>query len=145
MYEKKRATTSPLGCGRSRASTANSLGRMLIVLSVFVLAGCSKSLDLQLEPEVTAYITGESRKTIRLTAQDKAYVVLNRWLQENASDWYPTSGRYPGGVYIKSGVDGIQVTDALVILYSAEHAEPRAMYVHKILKDELSEIKNLGR
>ena len=120
------------------------MSRIFIVLSVLVLVSCSESLDIQLEPEVDVFLSSDSEQRIRLTAKDKEYAVLNEWLREHGSDWYPTSGRYPGGVYVKSGNYGIQITEIHVVLYSTAHPEPRSIYVQNIDRGELSGIKNIG-
>ena len=119
--------------------------KIFIILSVLVLVSCSESLDIQLESEVNVYLSNDSERKIRLTPQDKEYANLNEWLRENRSGWYPTSGRYPGGVYIKSGIYGIQITETHVVLYSTTYSEPRSIYIQKIGKGKLSGIKNLGK
>ena len=118
--------------------------KIFIILSVLVLVSCSESLDIQLESEVNVYLSNDSERIIRLTPQDKEYADLNEWLRENRSGWHPTSGPYPGGVYIKSGIYGIQITEAYVVIYSTTSSEPRSMYVQKIVRGKLSGIKNLG-
>ncbi len=118
--------------------------KIFIILSVLVLVSCSESLDIQLESEVNVYLSNDRERQIRLTPQDKEYVNLNEWLREHRSGWHPTSGSYPGGVYIKSGIHGIQITQTHVVLYSTTHSEPRAMYIQKIGKDKLRGIKDLG-
>jgi len=119
--------------------------RILIILSVLVLVSCSESLDIQLEPEVNVFLSNDSEKIIRLTPKDKEYRSLNEWLREHRSGWYPTSGRYPGGVYIKSGIYGIQITETHAVLYSTTHPEPRSIYIQKISKGKLSGIRNIGK
>lgn len=114
-------------------------------MSVLTLISCSESLDIQLEPEVIMFFSNDSEKKIRLTPEDKEYVVLNEWLREHKSAWYATSGRYPGGVYIKSGNYGIQITELHVVLYSTTSSEPKAMYIQNAGKGELSAIRNIGR
>jgi hypothetical protein len=124
---------------------SNQMGRIVVLLLVVVLAGCSKSLDIQLEPEVSLFLNNDAQQRIRLTQKDEAYMILDEWLRENKSDWYVTSGRYPGGVYIKSGKHGIQVTQAHVVIYSTTSNEPRAMYIQGIKKGELSRIRDYGK
>ena len=124
---------------------SNKMRRIFIILSVLVLVGCSESLDIQLEPEVNVFLSNDSEKKIRLTPKDKEYGNLNEWLREHRSGWYPTSGRYPGGVYIKSGIYGIQITETHVVLYSTTYSEPRSIYIQKIGKDKLSGIRNIGK
>ncbi|MCW9023214.1 MAG: hypothetical protein OQK73_00900 [Gammaproteobacteria bacterium] len=121
------------------------MSRIFIILSALVLVSCSQSLDIQLEPEVTVYLSHHSAQGIPLTAKDKAYTVLNEWLREHSSDWYSTSGRYPGGVYISSGNYGIQITKTNVVIYSTTTSEPKARYIQQISKGELTEIKNFGK
>jgi len=119
--------------------------KIFIILSVLVIVSCGESLDIQLESEVNVYLSNDSDQKIRLTPQDKEYANLNEWLRENKSGWHPTSGSYPGGVYVKTGIYGIQITETHVILYSTTHPEPRSMYIQKIGRGMLSEIKNFGK
>ena len=105
---------------------------------------CSESQDIQLEPEVNVFFSNDSEKTIRLTPNDKEYGRLNKWLLEHRSGWHPTSGHYPGGVYIKSGIHGIQITETHVVIYSTTSPEPKSMYIQKIGKDELNGIRSIG-
>lgn len=119
--------------------------KVFIILSLLVLVSCSEALDIQLEPEVDVYLSNDRQRQLRLTPQDQEYENLNEWLREHRSGWYPTSGPYPGGVYIKSGIHGIQITDTHVVLYTTAHPEPRSMYIQKIGRDELSGIQNLGK
>ncbi|MCU7852665.1 MAG: hypothetical protein KZQ80_10670 [Candidatus Thiodiazotropha sp. (ex Monitilora ramsayi)] len=121
------------------------MSRILIILSALLLAGCSKPLDIQLEPEVHVFLSNGSEQRIRLTPEDKAYAVLNEWLRTHRSGWYSTSGRYPGGVYIKSGDSGIQITDTHVVLYSTTPPKPKAIYIQKIGKGDLREIRNIDK
>ncbi len=121
-----------------------NVSRIFIILSVLILASCSETLDIQLDPEVTVFLSKDSEKAIRLTPKDKEYTVLNEWLNESRSDWNSTSGRYPSGVFVQSGSYGIQVTKRHVILYDTNHPDPKAIYIQKIGKDELSVIKNIG-
>ncbi|MCU7807307.1 MAG: hypothetical protein KZQ73_05485 [Candidatus Thiodiazotropha sp. (ex Semelilucina semeliformis)] len=121
------------------------MSRILIILSLLVLVGCSKSLDIQLEPEVNLFLSSDGVQKIRLTPEDNEYAVLNKWLREHRSGWYSTSGRYPGGVYIKSGNDGIQITETHVVLYSTTPPKPKAIYIQKVAKGELSEIRSVGK
>lgn len=124
---------------------SNSLNRIFIILLMLVLVSCSESLDIQLEPEVNVFFSSNSEQRMRLTEKDKEYVDLNEWLLEHKSDWYVTSGSYPGGVFIKSGSYGIQVTQVNVVLYSTTSPEPRAIYIQQIGKGELSLIKNMSK
>jgi len=121
------------------------MSRIFIILSVLVLVSCSESLDIQLEPEVNVFLSDDSEKIIRLTPKDKEYGNLNEWLREHRSGWYPTSGRYPGGVYIKSGIYGIQITETHVVIYSTTYPEPRSIYIQTIGKGKLSGIRNIGK
>ena len=121
------------------------MNRIIILLLVMVIVSCSKTLDIQLEPEVNLFLNNDTEQRIRLTQKDEVYVILNKWLHENKSDWYATSGRYPGGVYVKSGSYGIQVTETQVVIYLTISNEPRAMYIQRIKKGELSRIRNYGK
>ena len=115
------------------------------MLSALLLVSCSESQDIQLEPEVSVFFSNDREKEMHLTAKDKEYTDLNLWLSEHRSGWHPTSGPYPGGVYIKSGVHGIQVMERYVVLYSTSTPEPRSIYIQKIDRGELSGIRDVGR
>lgn len=128
-----------------RGVTSKQMYRIIILLLVVLIVSCSKSLDIQLEPEVNLFLNNDTEQRIRLTQKDEVYVVLNEWLYENRSDWYVTSGRYPGGVYVKSGEYGIQVTETNVVIYSTASNEPKAIYIQGIEKDELSRIRNFRK
>ena len=116
---------------------------VFIVLSIWFLASCTESQEIHLEPQVTLYFSDENRKPLSLTAVDMEYTVLNNWLAKNNADWYSTSGRYPGGVYLKSGTNGIQVTETHVILYSTSLPEPKALFIQKIEPHELQGFRKL--
>lgn len=124
---------------------SNKMRRIFILLTVVVLVGCSEAVDIQLEPEVTVFLSSDPEHRIRLAPIDKEYSELNEWLREHRSGWYSTSGRYPGGVYLKSGDYGIQITDTHVILYSTATPEAKAIYIQKVAKGELGGIKNFGK
>lgn len=119
--------------------------RIFVLLSAFWLVGCSNTVDLQLEPEVTLFVGDSNGQQIQLTKESEAYVILDEWLRENRSNWYTTSGRYQGGVYIQSGDHGIQVTNSTVVIYSTQGADPQAIYIQNIKKSELSSVKSLGQ
>jgi len=122
-----------------------NMSRIFVLLSVLLLAGCGNTFDIQLAPEVTAYVGDSNGQQIQLTKDNEAYVILDQWLRENRSNWYTTSGRYTGGVYIQSGDYGIQVTNSTVVIYSTQGPDPRAIYIQNIKKSELSSIKNIGQ
>ena len=118
----------------------------LVVISILVclLMACSKAVDVQLAPTVTAYISGAGEQKLVLTAQDPAYQALNKWLSTHTDGWYSTSGKYPGGVYLVSGEQGIQVTDTKVVLYTRINKSPQATHVYEIDKKTLAEVKRLA-
>jgi len=118
---------------------------VLILLSALLFVGCSKALDIKLDPEVNVFLSSDSEQKILLTGKNKEYVELNNWLSEHGSGWMPTSGVYDGGVYLTSGNYGIQVTEKQVIIYSSIHNDPQAIYLQKLAKDELTGIKNIGK
>ncbi|MCU7796722.1 MAG: hypothetical protein KZQ75_06295 [Candidatus Thiodiazotropha sp. (ex Myrtea spinifera)] len=91
------------------------------------------------------FLSNDSEQRIRLTPKDEEHALLNKWLREHRSGWHTTSGRYPGGVYIKSGSYGIQITETHVVLYSTTHPEPKAIYIQPAGKGELSDIRNIGK
>ena len=124
---------------------SNTLKKVFILMSVMILVSCSESLDIQLDPEVTAFLSTDGEQKIVLTAKDKEYTILNQWLSDHRSDWYSTAGNFPGGVYIKTGNYGIQITENHVILYSTSYSKTRAINIQKIAKSDLSEFKNMGK
>lgn len=121
------------------------MSRIFIIISALILVSCTKELDIQLEPEVNVYLSNDSERRIQLTQKDKEYVILNKWLLENRSGWYVTSGRYPGGIYIKSGNYGIQITKTHVVIYSTEGTEPKAIFIQDIKKGELNSVRDVGK
>ncbi len=122
----------------------NNINRFFFLLSTLVLVSCSNTFDIQLAAEVSVYFSDNNKHSIQLTKNNEEYTTLNKWLQENRSDWYATSGRYPGGVYIKSGNYGIQITNTHVVIYLAKGAnQPKAIYIQTIKKGELSSISNI--
>jgi hypothetical protein len=120
--------------------------KYLLILStlLFVLMGCSKSVDVQLDPEVTVFLSDTSKRNIRLTAKDAEYVMLKEWLEQNKASWLSASGRYAGGIYLTSGIYGIQVTDSKVVLYSGIADKPTAIYAQEIERSDLRALKDLG-
>ena len=124
-----------------------AMKRMILVLStlIFMLMGCSKPIDVQLDAEVTVFLSNGSGQKIQLTAKDAEYVLLKEWLEQNKGDWLSTSGRYPGGIYLTSGGYGIQVIDSKVVLYSNITDKPTAIYAQEIERSDLKILKDLGR
>lgn len=116
-----------------------------ILALLLLMAGCTETVSIQLEPEVDAYVVTDSQTKIRLVETDSTYIELNNWLQENQTGWHNTAGRFPGGVYIKSGVNGIQVTGMEVIVYSTAGSEPDAKFVRHVGKTELSSVRKIGQ
>ena len=121
------------------------MNRVIFLLLIMVLVGCSRSLDIQLEPEVHMFFSNDAEQRIRITQKDEVYVVLSAWLNENRAGWYATSGRYPGGVYVKSGDNGIQITESKVVIYSTTGNEPKAIYIQDIQKGELSRVVSFAK
>lgn len=120
--------------------------KILVVLSLLVLSitGCSKSVDVQLASEVKVYFSEERDKTMKLNDSDDEYQLLQNWLNENKEGWYKTSGKYRGGIYMKSGDQGLQVTTNRVVLYAIHHGEPNAVFVQNIEKQDLRAFKQLA-
>jgi len=56
-----------------------------------------------------------------------------------------TSGKYPDGIYLKTGDYGIQIRETNLVLYSTQYEKPRAIYIQNIEPGELLEIKKLGK
>ncbi|WP_286264036.1 hypothetical protein [Thalassotalea atypica] len=115
----------------------------IVILSMIVLSGCSESVTIQLEPDLTLFVSTDKETPIHLNAKDEAYATLANWLNENKDNWYSTSGKYPGGVYIVSGSDGIQITQRRVILYTITNGKPVAKYVQEIDQTELKVLKDI--
>jgi hypothetical protein len=121
------------------------LALVTVCTLLLLITGCSETIDVQLEPKVDAYLVTDSKRAISLVETDAAHIQLNTWLKENRTNWHATSGRYPGGVYLKSGVDGIQVTGMNVVVYSTKGPEPEAKYIRHVGKLELSEVRAIGQ
>jgi hypothetical protein len=121
------------------------MNRILVLLAALLLAGCSDTFDIELEPEVTVFVGNSNGLQIRLTNSDQEYLALAQWLRENRSSWMLTSGRYSGGVYIQTGEHGIQVTESTVVIYSTQGSDPQAIYIQNIKKSELGSIKSIGQ
>jgi hypothetical protein len=121
------------------------MNKVIIVLLVMCLLGCSKVVDVQLAPEVQVFLSSDAKQEIVINKKDQAYVDLKKWLNENRANWQATSGHFPGGVYVKSGNYGIQVTELKVILYSTVSDKPKAIYIQEISKNELSAVFNVGK
>lgn len=116
-----------------------------LLISLFLTTGCTETIDVQLQPKVDAYLVTNSKQAINLVETDAAHIELNNWLRENNTNWHITSGRYPGGIYIKSGTDGIQVSGMQIIIYSTTGAEPDAKYVRHVGKTELPLLRGVGQ
>lgn len=125
-----------------------TMNKIQILLSAFLLTllltGCSGSFELQLEPQVQAYLSVENKEPLSLSANDPAYQELNRWLGQHKSGWIHASGRYPGGVYIKSGDHGIQVAPQHLVIYDTRGSQPEAIYIQHIGPNELLTVKGLA-
>jgi hypothetical protein len=121
--------------------------KYLLVLStlLLVLMGCSKSVDVRLDAEVTVFLSDGSDKKVKLTAQNPEYIMLKEWLEQHKASWLSTSGRYSGGIYLTSGNYGIQVTDSKVVLYSSITEQPTAIYAQEIERIDLRALKDLGK
>lgn len=124
------------------------IARLAIVpflASLILMTGCTDTVDIQLGPKVDAYVMADREKVISVAQTDAAYIELNEWLSENRTGWHATAGRYPGGVYLKSGDDGIQVAGMEIIIYSTDGPEPNAEYIHHVGRQELSAVRALGQ
>lgn len=121
--------------------------KYILVLStlLLLLMGCSKLVDVQLDAQVTVFLSDDDAKKILLTAKDAEYIMLKEWLEQHKAGWLSTSGRYSGGVYLTSGNYGIQVTDSKVVLYTSITDKPRAIYAQEIERSDLKALKNLGK
>ncbi len=124
-----------------RAPMNNKIKYTIITfLCAIFLAGCGKTLNIQLAPEVTMYLSQETKERVTITAQDEAYKMLSQWLNEHQTGWFTASGRFQGGVYFRSGEHGIQVTKTKVIIYSTKGSKPQALYAQEIRKGELNKL-----
>lgn len=112
---------------------------------LLMLMGCSKLVDVQLDAEVTVFLSNGSEQKVQLTAKDVEYVMLKEWLALHKGDWLSTSGRYSGGVYLTSGHYGIQVTDSKVVLYTNIIDKPTAIYAQEIERSDLNALKQLKK
>lgn len=119
--------------------------KALLVMAVLALVACTQTLDLQLAPEVTVYLSDDRENPITLTPESSEYVLFNTWLREHQSDWHPTKGRFRGGIFIKSGKDGIQVTKSEVILYASRGGKMEATHAAQIGPNELMPLKEIGK
>lgn len=118
---------------------------VLLLLVIFVLSACTQTLDLQLASEVTVYRSDDRANPLTLTAKDSEYALFNHWLNEHRSEWHPTKGRFRGGIFMKSGKDGIQVTKSEVILYASRDGKMEATHAAQIGPNELQPIKDIGK
>jgi len=118
---------------------------MLVGWALIVLAGCSQSVNIQLAPEVSVFHSSDPKHEIRLAADHPAYQEFNAWLTDNPDGWYGVSGRFQGGVFIQTGVQGIQVLNTEVVLYAKQQGGLSATHVHEIGPGELNNIKQLHR
>jgi hypothetical protein len=119
----------------------------ILVLSILLLMlmGCSKLVEVQLDPEVTVFLSDGDKQKIQLTAKDAEYIILEEWLKENKAGWLSTSGIYSGGVYLTSDNYGIQIIDSKVVLYTSITDKPRAIYAQEIERSDLKELKDLNK
>ena len=114
--------------------------KIFLLLITLLLLGCSKTVDVALSPEAFIYSSNDSSQKIQLSPDEAAYQDLNNWLAENKDGWYATSGRYAGGVYVRSGVHGIQIKELKVVIYSTSSEKPSALYVKDINRGELASL-----
>lgn len=127
-----------------KIQTARLLLLPLLAL-LLLMTGCTETVHIQLDPKINAYVVTDRNHSINLVETDAAYVELSNWLQNNQTGWHDTAGRFPGGVYIKSGDNGIQVTGMEVVIYSTKGREPDAKYVRSVGKTELPFVRGLGQ
>lgn len=123
----------------------STLRFLLTILTSTLLLGCTKVVEIELAPRVTAYVSDNKAFKQELTAKDEAYQVLSGWMKEHQSGWFSTSGRYEGGTYIHSGKHGILVKERRIVIYVIKGTTPEATYVRDIKPSELLVIKNIGK
>ena len=121
------------------------MNRILIFLSVLAITACTKTVDFQLEPSVILIPSENQEQRITLTAEDKEYTLLSKWLEVNKSNWNSTSGQFPGGVYIVSGDHGIQINRTHVVIYSTKQPKPKAIYIQKVRNGDLNAVREIAR
>lgn len=109
------------------------------------MVACSKTVEIQLETSVTLIPSKNQELRLNLTSKDNEYRLLRDWLQKNNADWNSTSGQYPGGIYIVSGDNGIQITKTHVVLYSSKQAKPTAIYIQKHVGGELNALREIAQ
>lgn len=119
--------------------------RVIFALVILTITACSKTIDIQLEPNITVIPSSNREQRIALDPSAQEYRLLRDWLKDNHSGWNSTSGQYPGGVYIVSGENGIQITKTHVVIYSTRQAKPTATYIQKVLNGELNALRILGQ
>lgn len=107
------------------------------------MVACSKTVEIELEANITMIPSQNQDLRINLTSKDNEYVLLREWLLKNDSGWNSTSGQYPGGVYIVSGKNGIQITQTHVVIYSSKLAKPTATYIQKVFNGELNALREI--
>ena len=117
---------------------------LLILSALLMFMGCSKAVDVQLDPQVTVFLSSSEEK-VHLTAKDAEYLMLKQWLEQHKNSWLSTSGKYSGGIYLTSGDYGIQVTDSKVVLYSSITHNPTAIYAQEIERSDLRALKDLSK
>lgn len=117
---------------------------LLILSALLMFMGCSKVVDVQLDPEVTVFLSSSEEK-VHLTSSDAEYLMLKQWLEQHKTSWLSTSGKYSGGIYLTSGNYGIQVTDSKVVLYSSIENNPTAIYAQEIERSDLRALKDLSK
>lgn len=89
---------------------------------------CTKTVEVELDAEVTVFLSEDSKAKLVLTKNNTEYRLLEKWFVQHKEKWLSTSGRYAGGIYLTSGSYGIQVTDSKVVLYSSITDNPTAIY-----------------
>lgn len=119
--------------------------RVLFLCSVLFMVGCTSAVEVQLEPELTVFLTNDQNNTVSLSNTDEAYQELQSWLRENRDDWYITTGSFAGGVYVQTGEQGIQVTRSQVVFYSKVGDSISATHVQAISGGELRSVKTLTK
>lgn len=116
--------------------------KLFFLVTILMLASCSKVPDIALTPELTIFYSDDSEKRVTLTQEDEAYQELDDWLRDNQSDWISTSGHFPSGIYIVSGDYGIQITKLHVVLYLSNRKNTKASFIQNLGANELRKIRD---
>ena len=110
-----------------------------MVLGLFVGCTSQQTVDFQLAEKVSfTRIEPEHRGKIKeFTVNDKEYIELNNWLNNNKNGWEKIkTERYPTHL-IHSGKYWIGIVDNTVLIFYQEYIDSTYIYQKPIKVDEL--------